>query len=270
MLGQRSATTLWFPTCPQCVCDEHGVTGCNSVNSDINSDASSDINSDINSADYFETEGEINMTAFLNTPDAPTAPTAPIAPSPPLPSPPPPSPPPLPPPSPSPPPPSPAPPPPDITAHAFELNTSIMVVPGACSLIPSSQSIVVAGLGDSVAVNATLTPNTNAGGQLLVNGVNVTTTSPVLVRNGDLLRVRVCAPAVFGFNETFSLMYGNQDDTVRVTTANAPPPSPPPPTSAPPLTPPPIPRLPPPPGTNECTRLTWEPPADWKALSNAV
>ena len=74
----------------------------------------------------------------------------------------------------------------------------------------------------------------------MVNDVNVT--SPHSVQNDDQLRIIVCAPLMYGFNETWELKYGTHDDTVNVITLNAPPPSPPPPSPTPP--PPP---LPPPP-----------------------
>ena len=194
------------------------------------------------------------------------APPPPPPPSPPPPNPPrspPPNPPPLPPP-PSPPPPSS--PPPDITAEAFELNTIITVEPGVCSLIPSLQHITVSGMGAGVTVPATLTHMNGVPGehaQLKVNDKNVI--SPHEVRNGDQLRINVCAPLVFGFKETFELKYGTHDDTVTVYTLNAPPPNPPPvsptpptppspppspappPSPPPPLPPPPSPPSPPPP-----------------------
>jgi hypothetical protein len=160
-------------------------------------------------------------------------------------------PPPLPPPS---PPPLPSPPPPDITALAFETNTSITVEPGVCSLIPSvdRDPIVVSGLGQDVVVMATLTPDLGFDHtQLMANGQNVT--SPAPVRNGDELRVLVCAADTFGFNQTFSLAYGEQDNTVTVYTVQASPPPPSPPPPPPPLPPPqprplpPTPRPPPPP-----------------------
>ena len=163
----------------------------------------------------------------------------------PPPNPPPPSP--SPPPPPSPPPTPPSPPPPDITALAFELNTTITVDPGTCSMIPSEESVMVSGLGPDVMVNATLSPSDGfQSAQLLLNGVNAS--SPTLVGNGDKLRVRVCAPLSYGFNETISLQYGEQDDTVTVVTLHAPPPNPPPPSpSPPPPSPPPSPPPPSPP-----------------------
>jgi hypothetical protein len=58
----------------------------------------------------------------------------------------------------------------------------------------------------------------------------------------------VCAPLSYGFNETISLQYGEQDDTVTVVTLHAPPPNPPPPSpSPPPPSPPPSPPPPSPP-----------------------
>ena len=163
----------------------------------------------------------------------------------PPPNPPPPSP--SPPPPPSPPPTPPSPPPPDITALAFELNTTITVDPGTCSMIPSNESVMVSGLGPDVMVNATLSPSDGfQSAHLLLNGVNAS--SPTLVRNGDKLRVLVCAPPSYGFNETISLQYGEQDDTVTVVTLHAPPPNPPPPSpSPPPPSPPPSPPPPSPP-----------------------
>ena len=103
-----------------------------------------------------------------------------------------PSPPPSPPP-PSPPPPSPPPPPstppPDVTAAAFELSVSITVEPGTCTMIPSDESIEVSGLGSDISVAADLTPHLfgstgNSLSQLLVNGLNVTSPSPVKTGTG--------------------------------------------------------------------------------------
>jgi len=54
--------------------------------------------------------------------------------------------------------------------------------------------------------------------------------SPANVRNGDMIRVRVCVPLTFNFTETFSLTYGGQLDTFTVLTTQAPPPPPSPPT----------------------------------------
>jgi hypothetical protein len=100
---------------------------------------------------------------------------------------------------------------------------SITVKPGVCSSIPSSEHITVAGLGEGVAMLATLTHvNPETPGQLAhlaVNDMNVS--SPASVRNGDSLQIVVCAPLVFGFNETFHLKYGGHDDTVTVYTLNA-------------------------------------------------
>lgn len=48
------------------------------------------------------------------------------------------------------PPPQPFPPPPDVTAAEYELNTTITVDPGVCSMIPSEQHITVSGLGEGV------------------------------------------------------------------------------------------------------------------------
>jgi len=118
---------------------------------------------------------------------------------PPTPSPPPPSPPPPAPPPPNPPPSPPSPPPPDVTAEAFELSTSITLNPSACTLIPSDKPIEVAGLGGGVSVLADLVPHLFGSrgeqfSQLLVNGQNVS--SPNSVKNGDRLRVLVCAPDI--------------------------------------------------------------------------
>jgi len=195
-------------------------------------------------------------------------PPSPPPPSPPSPSPPPPSPTP-PPPSPSPPPPSPlppypppppTPPPPDVSAHAFETNTSITVESGVRSLIPSfdREPIVVSGLGQNVVVMATLTPDLGFDHTgLMLNGQNVS--SPAPIRNNDQLRVLVCAARSFGFNQTFSLAYGEQDNTVTVYTVQArpPPPKPPPPPPPPSPSPPPSPPRPPPPLTyaEMCTNV---------------
>ena len=188
-------------------------------------------------------------TLFAPPPNPPASPSPPPPPTPP----PPPSPPPAPP-LPSPPPPPPSPPPPDITAEAFELNTTITVEPGACSTIPSNESVVESGLGSNVTVNATLSVMVNAtlspndvfqSTQLLVNGANAS--SPTLVGNGDGLRVRVCAPLSYGLSETISLQYGEQNDTATVVTLHAPPPNPPPPAPSPPPPRPPTPSPPSPP-----------------------
>jgi hypothetical protein len=128
-----------------------------------------------------------------------------------------------------------------------------------CSEIPSSEHITVSGLGNGITVPATLThvnPTTlGEHAQLVLNGVNVS--SPASVRNGDELRIIVCAPLVFGFNEKFELKYGHHDDTITVHTLHAPPPRPPPrppppsppspPSPPPPNPPPPMPPSPPPP-----------------------
>jgi hypothetical protein len=92
-----------------------------------------------------------------------------------------------------------------------------VVEPGTCSLIPSEESVVVSGLGDGVMVNASVTPHYSfENTQLLLNGFD--TVQPVLVTNGDKLRVLVCAPVQFGFNETFIMEYGHNADTITVVT----------------------------------------------------
>jgi hypothetical protein len=158
-----------------------------------------------------------------------------------------------PPPNPPPPPPAPPPPaPPDITVDAFNLSASLTVEPSACVLIPENDKVVVDGLGDGIPVSAYLTPHpygatAMAVYQMIVNGLNVI--SPAALENGDTLRVYLCAPVEFGFNETFRLTYGEHVDTIRVSTLFAPPPNPPPasPSPPPPPTPPPRSPAPPPP-----------------------
>jgi len=104
--------------------------------------------------------------------------------------------------------------------------------------IPFNGSIVVNGLGASVAVAATLSASilTNYPSfvQLSVNGTDVTVPAPV--QNGDMLRVRVCTPTTVQFSQNFTLSYGQQSQRVLVNSQHAPPPSPPPQPSPPPLT----------------------------------
>ena len=135
----------------------------------------------------------------------------------------------------------------DSTAMQFELNASITVAPGACSLLPSLQAITISGLGVDEEVIAALVPGLRS--QIVLNDENVA--SGVNVKNGDRLRISVCAPLEFDFNESFNLSYGGTHDTVTVKTYQAPPPpspSPPPPSpSPPPPSPSPPPPSPPPP-----------------------
>ena len=56
--------------------------------------------------------------------------------------------------------------------------------------------------------------NRNLRRYIAVNGAKVD--SPAPVENGDELRIIVCAPMVFGFDETFKLKYGTHEDTVTV------------------------------------------------------
>ena len=114
----------------------------------------------------------------------------------------------------------PAPPPPDVSADSFVFNNaSITVNPGVCSTIPTSESFRVTGLGNGVSVPAILTPDVGfdrAG--LIVNNVSVD--SPIIVRNGDTLRVLVCAPTVYGAVETLTLAYGGQSNIISVHTTS--------------------------------------------------
>jgi hypothetical protein len=110
--------------------------------------------------------------------------------------------------------------PPDTIAHAFTLNATsfFMMVADGCALFPASTAITVSGLGDGVAVEATLTP-VSIHATLYKNSVNVT--SPINVRNNDILRINVCANGVFDLNQTFQLNYGGQRDTLTVFTSSA-------------------------------------------------
>jgi hypothetical protein len=112
----------------------------------------------------------------------------------------------------------PSPPPPDVRADSFVFtNASITVKPGVCSMIPSSDSVMVSGLGNGVMVEATLSPDVGFNrSELIVNNASVS--SPTTVRNGDSLRVLVCAPTVYGASETFTLMYGGQTNMISVHT----------------------------------------------------
>lgn len=112
----------------------------------------------------------------------------------------------------------------------------------------------VEGLADDVTVDAEIAsedPEVANYTKLFING-KATDINKAPVKNGDTIRIEVCAAETYQTTRTVSLRYGNHKDVVKLTTVFAPPPSPPPsPPSPPPPpsppSPPPTPPLPPPP-----------------------
>jgi hypothetical protein len=122
---------------------------------------------------------------------------------------------------------------------AFELGAELLLDRETCQTVPA-QAIIVSDLGDGVFVTATVISDIVGSTRmnLFVNDADEGTSFDVT--NGDKVQIEVCASTFYGYEEVFTLHYGNHNDTVTVRSHNAPPPSPnPPPPSPPPPSPPP-------------------------------